>query len=148
MFPFLLERPESVSSRDGRRRARLYDFVPRSLTEANPGYHDIGEVMRLFAAGSPVHIAAHWIEGAEDLPRDYSCAHAHEDLTEVNILLGEPDGLVYSMVLEERAEPVLVESPRVLVVPPGVVHSANVVRGRGWFVVLRLPPAALADLEG
>jgi hypothetical protein len=125
---------------------QVYDLVPRSLTEANPGYRDIGEILRLFAAGSPVHIAAHWIEGASQMEsRDYSCDHLHEDLIEVNILLGEPGGLVYSVVLAEGEEPTVVESPRAIVVPPGVVHSANVLRGRGWFVVLRLPAAAFED---
>ncbi|HET8813987.1 MAG TPA: hypothetical protein VFM51_03425 [Solirubrobacterales bacterium] len=109
----------------------------------------MGEILRLFAAGSPVHIAAHWIEGASEVGnRDYSCDHRHNDLIEVNILLGEPGGLVYSVVLAEGAEPTVVESPRAVVVPPGVVHSANVLRGRGWFVVLRLPVVGFEECLG
>jgi hypothetical protein len=127
------------------RRGRVFDLVPRSLREANPGYHDIGEITRLFAAGAPVHMAAHWIDGAQEMERDYSCNHAHEDVVEVNILLGEPGGLFYNVVLAEGEEPVLIESPRAVIVPSGVVHSANVVRGRGWFVVLRLPAAAVEE---
>lgn len=141
----LVESSEGARSEGSARRARLFELVPRSLKEANPGYHDVGEVLRLFAAGAPVHIAAHWIEGAEEIPRGYSCDHVHEDLVEVNILLGEPGGLVYDLVMAEGEEPVAVESPQVVVVPPGVVHSANVVRGRGWFVVLRLPATILPD---
>lgn len=134
---------EGLSTREGGDRGEVFELVPRSLTEANPGYHDIAEVLRLFADGSPVHIAAHWIDGAEHRPdRDYSCSHVHEDLTEVNILLGAPNELVYSVQLAADREPVQVESPSAVVVPPGVPHSANVVRGRGWFVVLRLPACA------
>jgi len=121
-------------------RGSVYELAPRSLTEANPGYRDIDEIVRLFADGAPVHIAAHWVEGAlEARDRDYSCDHVHGDLVEVNILLGEPGGLTYSVVLAEGEEPTLIEAPTAVVVPAGVSHSANVVRGRGWFVVLRLP---------
>lgn len=126
-------------------RGLVYELAPRSLTEANPGYRDIEEVLRLFADGAPVHIAAHWIEGALEVPsRDYSCDHVHRDLVEVNILLGEPGGLAYSVVLAENEEPTLIEAPSAVIVPAGVSHSANVVRGRGWFVVLRLPAGELA----
>ena len=129
-------------------RAEVFDLVPRSLTEANPGYRDIDEIVRLFANAAPVHLAAHWIAGAHNVgPRDYSVDHAHDDLVEINILLGEPGGLVYRVVLAEGEEPVLVESPRAVIVPPGIPHSANVVRGRGWFVVLRLPAAALGSID-
>lgn len=144
MFPMTLERP----LRDVAERARaagrgeVFELVSRSLTEANPGYRDVDELVRLFAVGAPVHIAAHWIENAEEQPaRDYSCAHVHESLSEVNILLGEPGGLVYSVVLGEDEEPTIIESPCAVIVPPGIPHSANVLRGSGWFVVLRLPVA-------
>ncbi|HZV72486.1 MAG TPA: hypothetical protein VFF79_02115 [Conexibacter sp.] len=130
-------------------RGEVFELVPRSLTEANPGYRDIDEIVRLFAPGAPIHIAAHWIEAAAPAPaRDYSCAHVHDDLVEVNILLGAPGELVYSIVLAEGEEPTIVESPSAVVVAAGVAHSANVLRGRGWFVVLRLAPAAMADAGG
>jgi hypothetical protein len=132
-----------------RLEGRVYDLVPRSLTEANPGYRDVGEVLRLFGAGSPVHIAAHWIEGAAEMDsRDYSCEHAHDELIEVNILLGEPGELAYTVVLAKDQGPTVVESPCAIVVPPGVLHSANVLRGRGWFVVLRLPVAGFEGVFG
>lgn len=129
-------------------RGLIYELAPRSLTEANPGYRDIEEVLRLFADGAPIHIAAHWIEGALEVSsRDYSCDHVHEDLIEVNILLGDPGGLTYSVVLAEDEEPTLIEAPSAVVVPAGVSHSANVVRGRGWFVVLRLPAGDIPMLS-
>jgi hypothetical protein len=122
------------------KRGQTFPLVPRSLTEANKGYHDVAEVVRLFADGAPIHIAAHWIEGAQtDAGRDYSCAHTHDEFVEVNVLLGEPGALVYNVVLAEGDEPKRVESPCAIVVPPNVAHSANVLEGRGWFVVLRLP---------
>jgi hypothetical protein len=122
----------------------VFDLVARSLTEANPGYRDINEVTRLFASGSPVHIAAHWIDGAQRAPgRDYSCNHQHDSLVEVNVILGEPGALSYEVVLGEGEEPTTIHAPCAVVVPAGVTHSANVLEGRGWFVVLRLPAACL-----
>ena len=131
--------PESVT-----KRGAVFDLTARSLTEANPGYRDIDEVTRLFAVGAPVHIAAHWIDGAQPAPgRDYSCSHEHDSLVEVNIILGAPGALSYEIVLGEGEEPTIVHAPCAVVVPAGVAHSANVLEGRGWFVVLRLPTACL-----
>jgi hypothetical protein len=121
----------------------------RPLTEANPGYRDIEEIARFVAAGAPMHVVAHWVEGAADVPgRDYSCMHEHPEHVEVNILLGEPGGLAYEVVLAEGEEPTRVESPCAVVIPPGVPHSANVLSGRGWFVVLRLDPSADEQKRG
>jgi len=122
------------------RRGLTFPLVPRSLTEANKGYHDVAEVARMFADGAPVHIAAHWIEGAANAPgRDYSCTHVHDDFVEVNVLLGDPGGLIFNVVLAEGESATRLESPCAVVVPPGIAHSANVLEGRGWFVVLRIP---------
>jgi hypothetical protein len=121
-------------------RGQIFRMVMRSLTDANPGYRDVDEIVRFFADGAPLHIAAHWIEGAPHYPaRDYSCVHEHEDFVEINVLLGEPGGLTYSVVLGDAEPPTLIQAPAAIVVPPGVPHSANVVSGQGWFVVLRLP---------
>jgi hypothetical protein len=120
-----------------------FPLLPRPMSEANPGYRDLDEIVRFFASGAPIHLAAHWIEGAATVPaRDYSCVHAHEEFTEVNILLGEPGGLVYTVVLSVGDAPTLIEAPCAVVIPPGVSHSANVLHGRGWFVVLRLRAGA------
>lgn len=127
-------------------RAVVVPLVPRSLTEANPGYHDINEVMRLFADGAPIHIATHWIDGAVTVAdRDYSCVHSHEEFAELNVILGEPDGLSYRIVARGDEPAITVEAPSAVVVPPGVGHSANVLQGRGWFVVVRVPIGAFKD---
>ena len=124
-------------------RAVVVPLTSKSLTEANPGYRDVAEVVRLFADGASVHVAAHWIDGAVAIvDRDYSCVHAHDDLIELNVLLGEPDGLSYQMVLGRDKPAVRLEAPCAVVIPPGVPHSANVIEGRGWFVVVRIPIAS------
>ncbi len=134
---------------DEQPHGEVYSLVQRSLTEANPGYRDVDEIVRLFASGAPIHIAAHWIEGAEDQStRDYSCAHVHDDLDEVNVLLGDPGGLVCNILLGANEEPACVEAPSAVVIPAGVTHSANVVKGRGWFVALRLPAGSLKPYPG
>lgn len=106
------------------------------MSDANPGYLDVASIARRVAVGTPHHVAVHRIDDVDSVPAGYSVPHAHDDLTELNILLPDGDGLTYSMVLGEGDE-VLVDGPCVVVIPPGVAHSANVARGRGWFVVVR-----------
>jgi len=119
--------------------AQVFSLERRPLSEANPGYGDIEEIERFFAVGSPVYLAAHWIPGAgRDDGREYSCDHAHDDCVEINLILGEPGELLFDVVLGDGGESQRVASPSAIVIPPGTRHSANVVEGRGWFVVARL----------
>ncbi len=108
------------------------------MSQANPGYRDVDEIVRLFAVGAPVHIAVHRIEADCPSVERYSPAHAHSDLIEINVLLGEQDGLTYEMTLGDVGDPSVVAGPCAVVIPPGVPHSANFISGSGWFVVCRV----------
>jgi hypothetical protein len=122
--------------------ASIHPLVVRPMSEANPGYLDVAGIVRLAAPdAAPHHLAVHRIEGPPPSSAGYSVPHAHHDVTELNILLPDDDGLAYTMVLG-AGPPQVVEGPCVVVVPPGVAHSANILRGTGWFVVVRFHDGA------
>ncbi|HEY8109203.1 MAG TPA: hypothetical protein VIF43_04310 [Patescibacteria group bacterium] len=114
----------------------------RDHTGERAGYGDNADIRRYFA-GEPLYTAVHVVDGAPQEERKYGIAHTHP-FPEVNVLAGAPGELVYRIrVGEEERE---VESPAVIVIPPDVIHSANLVKGSGAFVVLRLTPEQLEDL--
>jgi hypothetical protein len=134
--------------------ASLFDRCARPLAETPitaimsggrvAGYRSIPDATR-YHSPEPIYSAVWIIREAEEQPRDYGPTHVH-DFPELNILAGSPGELVYRIRLgdEERD----VESPATVLVPPHVPHSANLIRGSGAFVVVRLMPEQIAASEG
>ncbi len=124
----------------------LFDQCVTNLSESSilsisndgkvAGYKNTDSAVR-YHNPDPIYSAAWHIKAAEDQARDYSPAHSH-DFPELNILAGEPGKLKYKIQIgdEERA----VDSPATILVPPHTPHSANIIGGTGWFVVIRLMP--------
>jgi len=103
------------------------------------GYGAEPDIAR-YHAPDPLYSAVHLVDDADPKWREYSPRHVHA-FPEVNILAGPPGALVFRIRLgDEEGD---VESPAAIVIPPGVAHSANLVRGSGAFVVLRLAPDQL-----
>ncbi len=59
----------------------------------------------------------------------------HEDWNEVNIIVS-PDELVYRIQLGDRTY--TVRNNACIWIPKGTFHSANVVRGTGYYIAFRL----------
>jgi hypothetical protein len=78
------------------------------------------------------HIVAHEVRDVSADRRSYCEPHVH-DCPEINILLSLTR-LVYEVRLGD--EVYLVEAPATIYIPAGLVHSANVVEGSGFFVAL------------
>ena len=78
------------------------------------------------------HIVAHEVRDVSADRRAYCEPHVH-DCPEINILLSLTR-LVYEIRLGD--EVYLVEAPATIYIPAGLVHSANVVEGSGFFVAL------------
>jgi hypothetical protein len=106
------------------------------------GYGNAAAIQRYFAA-DPLYAAVHLVGDAPDEPRSYGVAHTHP-FPEVNILAGLPGELVFRIRVDDDEREIV--SPAIVVIPPGVVHSANLVRGTGSFVVLRLDPEQIAQI--
>jgi hypothetical protein len=111
--------------------------VPSPLS-AVAFHQDVDCIRRFFAAGFPVHLAVHRVDGAEAARRDYTALHTH-DVPEINLILPDPTGLEYRLELGSSVHH-LTESTSVWI-PPGVPHSANVVCGSGYLVTVRLDHA-------
>ncbi|WP_437592913.1 hypothetical protein [Sorangium sp. So ce1000] len=107
--------------------------VPSPLSSV--AFHqDVECIRRFFAAGFPVHLAVHRVDSAEAAGRDYTALHTHEG-PEINLILPDPTGLEYRLELGSRVHHVT-ESTSIWI-PPGVPHSANVVRGSGYLIAVR-----------
>ena len=78
------------------------------------------------------HIVAHEVRDVSADHRSYCEPHVH-DCSEINILLSLTR-LTYEIRLGD--EVYLVEAPATIYIPAGLVHSANVVEGSGFFVAL------------
>jgi hypothetical protein len=78
------------------------------------------------------HIVAHEVRDVSADHRSYCEPHVH-DCPEINILLSLTR-LVYEIRLGN--EVYIVEAPATIYIPAGLVHSANVVEGSGFFVAL------------
>ncbi|MDC0685429.1 MULTISPECIES: hypothetical protein [Sorangium] len=113
--------------------ALLRANVPSPLSSV--AFHeDVECIRRSFAAGFPVHLAIHRVDSAEAARRDYTALHTH-DGPEINVILPDPTGLEYRIELGSRVHHVT-ESTSIWI-PPGVPHSANVVRGSGYLIAVR-----------
>jgi hypothetical protein len=78
------------------------------------------------------HIAVHEIRGAESEVRGYCEPHQHE-CAETNLLLSW-ERLVFRITLGDEVH--IVEAPATIYIPPGLLHSANVMEGSGFFIAI------------
>ena len=77
-------------------------------------------------------IVVHELDGVRPQQRRYCAPHLH-DFAEVNLLLSASE-LKYEIRLGH--ETYLVEAPASIFIPAGLVHSANVFAGSGFFVAM------------
>jgi hypothetical protein len=130
------------ASVEGRRATTHAALISPGLVEAlhHVPYHGRGvaPLCRRVLSGPDVHpqinkhIVAHEIRDVSADRRSYCEPHVH-DCPEINILLSLTR-LVYEIRLGD--EVYLVEAPATIYIPAGLIHSANVVEGSGFFVAL------------
>jgi len=107
------------------------DFVPFHANGTAP-------VSRRVLAGAGVHesirkhIVCHEIRDVPGEHRSYCEPHVH-DCDEINILLSDSH-LSYEIRLGD--EVFVVSAPATIHIPAGVVHSANVIEGSGFYIAL------------
>lgn len=80
-----------------------------------------------------MHIAVHEI--SDDLPfekRNYSLKHKH-NCDEWNLILGSGD-LTFEITLDNEIYEVT--APATIYIPKGILHSANVLKGHGYFIAI------------
>lgn len=103
-------------------------------------FHGAGDapLLRRVLSGGSVHpqaekrIVAHELREVSFERRTYCEPHVH-DCPEFNILLSL-GRLVYEITLGNEA--FIVEAPATIYIPAGLVHSANVIEGSGFFIAI------------
>ncbi|WP_144558028.1 cupin domain-containing protein [Shouchella miscanthi] len=101
-----------------------------------PFHKDVPCIERFFSDEFPFHLAIHHITNANGLDEDYTNPHIHDDLDEINIIVGKENELEYKIQLGE--EEFDVSSNSTIWIPAGVKHSANVIKGDGYFIAIRM----------
>jgi hypothetical protein len=115
-------------------KALISKHISSSLNTV-PFHKDVGSIKRFVPEGFPIHMAIHEVSQTSTLDEDYCDSHVHS-FPELNLILGEPGALVYKIQLGDEIHEV--ESPASIWIPPYLEHSANVIRGKGYFIAIRL----------
>jgi len=98
----------------------------------------VAPLLRRVLAGPAVHpelekhIVAHEIQAVSAAKRFYSEPHVH-DCAEINVLLS-----LTRLAFEIRlgADVYIVEAPATIYIPAGLLHSANVIEGSGFYLAV------------
>jgi hypothetical protein len=92
-------------------------------------------ITRYLAENFPVYIAVHEVSMVIKAPTEYTQPHVHNDCDEINIILSQSN-LVYKIQLDD--EEYIVSSNSSIWIPRGTLHSANVLKGSGYFIAMRI----------
>ena len=112
----------------------IYNMQPSALSNV-PFHTDTKSVTRYFAEAFPLHMAVHQVSPVFTPPLEYTQPHVHEDSDEINIIIS-PQNLVYKIQLGNKDY--IVHNNAAIWIPRGTVHSANVLKGAGFFIALRM----------
>ena len=116
------------------------EMIPLSTM---PFHKDVPWIERYCPEHFPLHLAIHKVSQAINM-EEYTALHSH-DMHELNIILGNEGGLEYSVGLGD--EEYTVCSNFSIWVPGGLMHSANVIKGSGYYIVVRFNNIP-AEFEG
>jgi hypothetical protein len=112
----------------------IFNMIMSALSNV-PFHKDTGSITRFIAEDFPLHLAIHEVSPVILPPSEYTEPHIHDDFDEVNIILS-PNSLLYKIQLGE--EEYTVNNNSAIWIPKGMLHSANVLRGWGYFITLRI----------
>lgn len=112
----------------------IHTMSPDDLANV-PFHQNTPNITRFIAALFPHHLAVHEVNAVNQPPEAYTFLHTHNDHDEINIIIS-PGKLVYSIQLGDEEH--IVQSNASIWVPRGVMHSANVLEGSGYFIAIRV----------
>lgn len=115
-------------------KSLIYKMMPSLLSNV-PFHTDTDAITRYFAEAFPCHMAIHHVSPVFTPPLAYTQPHIHEDSDEINIIIS-PGKLVYKIQLDDRDY--ILQNNVSIWIPRGTLHSANVLRGSGYFIALRV----------
>jgi hypothetical protein len=117
-----------------RKEQFIYELTPSALINV-PFHDDTRSITRFFAENFPVYLAVHEISPVVSPPKEYTQLHVHEDHDEINIILSRKN-LLYKIQVGE--EEYIAGNNSSIWIPRGVMHSANVLQGTGYFITMRI----------
>lgn len=112
----------------------IFEMMPAELSDV-PFHTNTAAITRLFADGFPLHAAVHEVSPVIQPPEEYTQPHVHADSDEVNIIISKRE-LKYKIQLGD--EVYIVNNNACVWIPKGMSHAANVLKGSGYFITLRL----------
>jgi hypothetical protein len=110
--------------------------LPEAALAGVPFHKDSFFITRYCAEHFPFHLAVHEISPVFNPPEEYTKLHQHDDCNEVNIIIS-PTNILYKIVL--GSEEYTVPANSAIWIPRGMLHSANVLEGSGFFITMRMP---------
>lgn len=114
--------------------ALILRMLPEALSRV-PFHRDAPSITRYTAKNFPLHLGVHQVSMFDAPPPDYTEPHVHEDYDEVNLIISEQE-LVYRIRLGTKEY--TVDNNTCIWIPKGTVHAANVVKGSGYFIAMRI----------
>ncbi|MBC7922697.1 MAG: hypothetical protein H7Z75_16585 [Ferruginibacter sp.] len=112
----------------------IFKMLPEALA-AVPFHRNTAAITRYTAKRFPLHLGVHQVSPVQYPPLEYTEPHVHEDYDEVNLIISEQE-LVYRIQLED--EVYTVSNNACIWIPRGVIHSANVLKGTGYYIAIRI----------
>ena len=109
-------------------------MLPQALSNI-PFHQNTPCINRLVAGDFPLHLAIHEVSPVLAPPKEYTQMHVHYDEDEVNIILSN-DLLVYKIQL--GSDEYCVSNNASIWIPRGMMHAANVLKGSGYFITIKL----------
>jgi mannose-6-phosphate isomerase-like protein (cupin superfamily) len=82
-----------------------------------------------------LHLGVHQVSPVSTPPPKYTEPHVHDAYDEVNLIISEQE-LVYRIQLGNDVY--TVSNNACIWIPKGTVHSANVIKGSGYYIALRI----------
>jgi len=115
-------------------QALLFSMLPVPLSNV-PFHNNTAAITRFFAANFPLHLAVHQVSPVLTPPLEYTQPHLHDDSDEINIIISSQK-LVYKILLD--TDEYTVSNNAAIWIPRGILHAANVLKGSGYFITIRL----------
>jgi len=112
----------------------IFNMLPSELSNV-PFHAATKSITRYFAEAFPLHMAVHHVSPVFIPPQEYTTAHIHEESDEINIIISSQK-LVYKIQLGDNEY--IVQNNTAIWIPRGLLHAANVLKGSGYFIALRL----------